>query len=76
MKMNLPVNPNVDSEKWYEIKARKIKDNNVHSTFPADFDPLASSAVFTLFSSAVSSASKNAVPSTSDTFPTSDAIVL
>ena len=29
--MNLPVNPNFDGGKWYEIKARKIKENAVPS---------------------------------------------
>ena len=70
MKMNLPVNPNVDGGKWYEIKARKIKDNAVPSTSSADVVPLTSSAVVFSFSSdgAVRSTS-GAIPSTPDAFP-------
>ena len=44
MKMNLPVNPNVDGGKWYKIKARKTEDNAVPSTLSTDIEPLASPA--------------------------------
>ena len=36
MKMNLPVNSNIDGGKWYKIKARKIEDNAVPSTLSTD----------------------------------------
>ena len=65
MKMNLPVNPNVDGGKWYKIKARKTEDNAVPSTLSIDIEPLASPA-YPSTSAINSSFSFGAVPSTSD----------